>query len=314
MKYSREFVLQLIAFCATLGGFGFHVMAFQPSLIRGCLKIATPNCRYFSESVRLYRTASKWDNLVDEDDEEEVMAGPPAPPDMRYIPRNVMRQNQNFMMIREAGGKEITNDVYIPDPDSGGEFWFVGKIARISDISVEQAIARQWPLIVNHGANLRPVELYPHRGKLEVWVAPGDSELDVAYNRPDAVFQKMSPEVEGAKDIKSNMIGFQGEVYDLTGGSEMGFRTWRTDDGKPAKPEIKAPAPPDVLGDLAGAGAGDGDGAVAVAGDAEQFSDEKFRAPTEAELEKLQAALQDKNMDISQLYEEQQKREGASDS
>lgn len=312
MKYSREFVLQLIAFCATLGGFGFHVMAFQPSLIRGCLKIATPNCRYFSESIRLCRTASKWDNLVDEDDEEEVMAGPPAPPDMRYIPRNVMRQNQNFMMIREAGGKEITNDVYIPDPDSGGEFWFVGKIARISDISVEQAIARQWPLIVNHGANLRPVELYPHRGKLEVWVAPGDSELDVAYNRPDAVFQKMSPEVEGAKDVKSNMIGFQGEVYDLTGGSEMGFRTWRTDDGKPAKPEIKAPAPPDVLGDLAGAGAGDG--AVAVAGDAEQFSDEKFRAPTEAELEKLQAALQDKNMDISQLYEEQQKREGASDS
>lgn len=279
-------------------------MAFQPSITRRYTKTTASIDRPFSESVRVHRTASKWDNLLDEDDEEEEIV---APPDMRYIPRNVMRQNQNYMKLRQVGGEEITNDVYIPEPDSGGEFWFVGKIARISDVSVEQAVARQWALIVNHGANLRPVELYPHRAHLEVWVAPGDSELDVAYNRPDVVFRKMSPDVEGAKKVKSNMIGFQGEVYDQGGGSGMGFRTWRTDDGKPAKPEIKTPGPPDVLGDLA---AGDS----AMAGDAEQFSDERFRAPTEEELEKLQAALKVKNMDISQLYEEQQKREGSPDS
>ena len=190
----------------------------------------------------------------------------------------------------------MTNDVYIPEPDSDGVFWFVGKVARISDISVEQAVARQWPLIVVHAANLRPVELYPNRKNLEIWIAPGDTELDVAYNRPEVVFQKMSPEVEGAKEVKSNMIGFQGEVYDK--GEGMGFRTWRTDDGKPSKPEIQTPEAPAFNAEDA----------------SEQFSDERFRAPTEEELEKLQAALKDKNMDISQLYEEQQKQEGKSES
>ena len=309
MKYITACLLKLALF-AFLNGFEGNVMAFQLPFSRRSMKKKTisPIGRPFSQSIRVYRTASKWDNLVDEDDEDEKMAGPPAPPDMRYITRNVMRQNQNYMKLRQVGGEEITNDVYIPEPDSGGEFWFVGKIARISDVSVEQAVARQWPLIVNHGANLRPVELYPHRAKLEVWVAPGDSELDVAYNRPDVLFQKMSSDVDGAKAVKSNMIGFQGEVYDQgAGGPGMGFRTWRTEDGKPAKPEIKTGKPPNVLKTLA---LGDN----AEAGDAEQFSDERFRAPTDDELEKLQAALQDNDMDISQLYEEQQKREGASDS
>lgn len=153
---------------------------------------------------------------------------------MSYEPRNLIRQSKNFQRIRSAGGKDVVSDVYIREPETE-VFWFVGKIARISAVSTAKAVARQWHMIERHGCNLRPVELMPHRGKLELWAAPGDSELDVAYNRPSCQFLKMKPEIEGVSIIKSHAIGFQGEVYE---NEEEGFRTWRTDEGMPARREI----------------------------------------------------------------------------
>jgi len=212
-------------------------------------------------------SSSKWDNLVDEDEDE----GPPISPDMRYIERNVMRQHQNFCAIRDAGGKEMTNDVYVREPNSG-VFWFAGKVARVSDVSLQDAVARQWPLIEQHAANLRPIELYPHRGQVEIWTAPGDSELEVAYNRPSVIFQKMNKEASGTK-IKNVMVGFQGEVYQQ---GEEGFRTWRTEDGRPVNPEINAGG--------------------------------ETRAPTDEEMAKLEQKLE--GQDLNALYEEQERREG----
>lgn len=305
MKFGVALTMQL-ALLATFEGFSRPTMAFtstvslpQPQTQFALANAAAAAVRPFSSSTKIYRAPSKWDDLVDEDDDDEPV-NIPATADMKYVPRNVVKQHQNFVALREAAGPEMTFDVYIPEPESDGVFWFAGKVASISDVSVEQAVARQWPLIVMHGANLRPVELYPHRADLEIWIAPGDSELEVAYNRPELLFKKMTPDVEGAKEIKSSAIGFQGEIYDK--GQGMGFRTWRTEDGKPSKPEIQTPSPEVQPAAV-----------KAEAGDAEQFSDEKFRAPTDAELEKLQAALQDKDMDISQLYAEQQEREGKSD-
>ena len=177
---------------------------------------------------------TKWDNLVDEDDEDDYDAIP-VRPDMTYVERNVKRAHETFLSIREVGGKDMTNDVYVRDP-SEDVFWYIGKVARISDVSLDQCIARQWPMIERHATNLRPIELYPKRGRLQIWTAPGDSEMEVAYNRPTL---KMIPHsrdgVEGADKVKKMLIGFQGEVYQQ---GEQGFRTWRTDDGLPARPEI----------------------------------------------------------------------------
>lgn len=272
----------------------WNTVAFQP-VTAGSNPVQKANLQnaaacHWSFSTKLFREPSKWDNLVDEDDEEELL---PAPPDMKYVPRNVMRQHQNFFDIREAGGKEMTNDIYVPEPNSD-IFWFVGKIARVSDVTVEQAVARQWPLIEQHAANLRPIELFPSRGHLELWVAPGDSEMEVAYNKPDLKFIKMEKEAEGAAAIKSNRIGFQGEIYEK--GAGMGFRSCRKPNGSPAKEEIQGPDVP----------------APGVEDDTE-YSEEKYRAPTEEELKKLQETLKEKNMDISDLYEQQQQREGNSD-
>ena len=55
----------------------------------------------------------------------------------------------------------------------------------------EMCVARQYPLIEEHSARLRPRELFDKNGLLELWVAPGDTEMDVAYNRPTVRFQKM---------------------------------------------------------------------------------------------------------------------------
>jgi hypothetical protein len=244
--------------------------------------------RPFSGTTRVYRKSdSKWDDLSDDEAEaNELDLLARAMPDMKYVPRNVQRQHQNFVAIREAAGQELTNDVYVPEPDSE-VFWFVGKLARISDVSVEQAVARQWPLIVQHAANLRPLELFPSRAYLEVWIAPGDTELEVAYNRPNVVFRKMTREgVEGVGAIKSNMVGFQGETY--PNGPGMGFRAQRTKDGRPAKPEIEGPETPDST--------------------EEQYTDPKFRAPTDEELKELQKKLKDNQMSVAELYEAQQKR------
>ena len=61
----------------------------------------------------------------------------------------------------------------------------------LTDVPLEKAMARQWPMIEEHSARLRPAELYPKWGSIQLWVAPGDSEMDVAYNRPHITFQQM---------------------------------------------------------------------------------------------------------------------------
>jgi hypothetical protein len=106
-----------------------------------------------------------------------------------------------------------------------------------TDVPLEKAIARQWPMIEEHSARLRHMELYPKWGSLQLWVASIDSEMDVAYNRPHVQFIQMFREVDGADKVRNVEIGFAGELYE---NGEEGFRTVRTADGKPAKPELQS--------------------------------------------------------------------------
>jgi hypothetical protein len=202
-----------------------------------------------------------------------------APADMHYNQRNCMRQQRHYQSIRDADPDlELINDIYIRDPKQQ-VFWYIGKAARVSDVSIEECVARQWNIMENHGIQLRPLDLFPARGLLQIWVAPGDSEIDVAYNRPELKFERMYnnlPEV--ADTIPNVMVGFQGEVYDP---GEPGFRTVRTDDGRPANPEIQGP---------------------------NDEPEEEFRNPSDKEMQEIQQALE--GQDIKKLWEEQQRREG----
>jgi hypothetical protein len=102
---------------------------------------------------------SKWDNLVDEDEDLRVsfsslsvssvihlsffglhfihlrqrpfQEGPPVPRDMKYILYNIDRQRNNFEAMKAIVGKDLMNDVYARDGDTD-TFWFVGKVTRVS--------------------------------------------------------------------------------------------------------------------------------------------------------------------------------------
>jgi len=65
--------------------------------------------------------------------------------------------------------------------------------------------------------------------------APPDSEMEVAYNRPYIKFQKISSDPSIVFDVKTVEVGFDAEIY-LN--NEEGFRSLRTNDGLPMKPEI----------------------------------------------------------------------------
>ncbi len=233
-----------------------------------------------STTLFLARAKSKWDLLEDDDEEDQYGATfeskIPVANDMTYVERNVKRAHENFLSLRNIGGKELCNDVYAKSPaPNNEEVWYVGKVAKVSDISLEDCIARQWNLIETHATNLRPIELYPHRGNLELWSAPGDTELDVAYNRQELIMTKMEHYEVTPKQLKNNMIGFQGEVYQE---GEEGFRSWRKEDGSPARPEINPGG--------------------------------ETRPPSEAEMEQLRLEMEQQNISVEDIYKAEQAEEG----
>ncbi len=224
------------------------------------------------------RPKSKWD-LLEDDDEEDMYGNTfdskiPVANDMTYVERNVKRAHENFLSIRNIGGKELCADMYASVPNNE-EVWYVGKVAKVSDVTLEDCIARQWNLIETHATNLRPIELYPHRGTLDLWSAPGDTELDVAYNRPELKMQKMKHYEVTPQQLKNNMIGFQGEVYQE---GEEGFRSWRKEDGSPARPEINPGG--------------------------------ETRPPTEEEMDQLRLEMEQQNISVEDIYKAQQEQEG----
>lgn len=94
-------------------------------------------------------------------------------------------------------------------------------------------------MIEEHAARLRPAELYPKWGSLQLWCAPGDSELDIAYCKPEMQFVQMFRNVDDASKVRNVEVGFAGELYE---NDEEGFRTTRTEDGRAIKPEIESSA------------------------------------------------------------------------
>ncbi|KAL3771678.1 hypothetical protein ACHAW5_005930 [Stephanodiscus triporus] len=212
-------VLLLLA-CALTPALSFH--PFFCRKLRLVDSTHKTSSHYLSASI-------KWDMLIDEDEDEGLhFNGHPGPRDMKYNLLNIKRQRENFESIKAVSGKELINDVYARDSDTD-VYWYVGKVARVSDVSIENAIARQWPMIEEHSVRLRPAELYPKWGTLELWAAPGDSEMDVAYCKPEIVFVQMFRDSKNSSEIRNKEVGFAGELYE---NGEEGFRTTRTADGK----------------------------------------------------------------------------------
>eukprot|EP00590_Aulacoseira_subarctica_P006840 CAMPEP_0172417838 /NCGR_PEP_ID=MMETSP1064-20121228/4326_1 /TAXON_ID=202472 /ORGANISM="Aulacoseira subarctica , Strain CCAP 1002/5" /LENGTH=161 /DNA_ID=CAMNT_0013156373 /DNA_START=165 /DNA_END=650 /DNA_ORIENTATION=- len=146
---------------------------------------------------------------------------------MTYDKDTITMQTYTYERIRKAGSKDVINDVYVRNPKLPNLLWFVGKVARCTGIvTLQDAITKQWILIQEHAAQIRPLELGRDMTLLEVWCAPGDSEVEMEENKnPTFQFTKIERAFSNSGNVALVEIGFKPELVTSRGET---FRVERT--------------------------------------------------------------------------------------
>lgn len=148
-----------------------------------------------------------------------------------------------------AAGSEdnFISDVYVRSPlNDKTLFWFVGKVARCtipanlkgdSLPTAFEAVISQKRLILEYAKReLRPQNMGgPFEKGLELWLAPGNSEMDVVQNKVSLV------KVEGslatlADGFHVGDVGYNPEIYVGDEIQKGGLRVVRDENGHPIKP------------------------------------------------------------------------------
>mmetsp|Transcript_25211 Transcript_25211/g.38805 ORF Transcript_25211/g.38805 Transcript_25211/m.38805 type:complete len:263 (-) Transcript_25211:69-857(-) len=158
-----------------------------------------------------------------------------------------LRQAANtFDDLRKKYGSECCSDLYVRSPLNDEEtFWFVGKIARCTEgndlkgdsIPTEmEAVISQKRLILEYSKHqLRPQNFGgPYAKALEIWLAPGDSEMDVVQNK--VTLTKVDGSVQDITDgFAVADVGFNPEIYIGDEIQKGGLRVQRDEEGRPIK-------------------------------------------------------------------------------
>jgi hypothetical protein len=145
-----------------------------------------------------------------------------------------------FDALRNEYGKECCNDVYCKSPLNDPQLlWFVGKVAIRPNTGAtrQQAVIAQKRLILEYAkSELRPQNFGgKYASSLELWLAPGDSELDAVQNK--IPLEKVVGSVADlAADFAVSDVGFNPELYVGDERAKGGLRIKRDDEGKPVKP------------------------------------------------------------------------------
>ena len=152
----------------------------------------------------------------------------------------------SFDSIRKAHEKDCLTDLYLRSPLNDKQIcWFVGKTARKlnledcegSSLPTElEAVLSQKRLIIEYAKNqLRPQNFGgPYSKDLELWMAPGDTEMDVVQNKISLT--KVSGSIKDLSDgFSVNDVGFNPEIYVGDEIKEGGLRVSRDEEGHPVK-------------------------------------------------------------------------------
>jgi len=155
-----------------------------------------------------------------------------------------------FDSIVKDYDKESVSDMYVRSPLNDKElYWFVGKICRRTDINDKklkgtsiptefEAVISQKRLILEYAKNkLRPQNFGgPYANNLEIWLAPGDTEMEVVQNKIQLT--KVTGSLANLSDSAFSVadVGFNPEIYVGDEIKEGGLRVKRDDNGKPMKP------------------------------------------------------------------------------
>eukprot|EP00429_Kryptoperidinium_foliaceum_P070146 CAMPEP_0176070344 /NCGR_PEP_ID=MMETSP0120_2-20121206/35127_1 /TAXON_ID=160619 /ORGANISM="Kryptoperidinium foliaceum, Strain CCMP 1326" /LENGTH=260 /DNA_ID=CAMNT_0017403987 /DNA_START=145 /DNA_END=927 /DNA_ORIENTATION=+ len=156
-----------------------------------------------------------------------------------------LRQAANtFDKIREEYGKEVCWDVYVKSPlDDPDRLWFVGKVACLHKVP-ELAVLSQKRIILEYSKReLRPqnLGLPKYADTLELWLAPGDSELECVQNKISLqkVQGSLNDWLEKYPDFHIDQVGYNPEIYVGDEQKKGGLRITRDKDGNPIKPPFE---------------------------------------------------------------------------
>ena len=160
----------------------------------------------------------------------------------------------NFDRLAKLHGKQAIVDVYVRSPlNDVKTFWFVGKVIRhiqadgndTDDDELDgaiyptptEAILSQKRLILEYAKNqLRPQNFGGKYSEgLELWSAPGNSEMDVVQNKVS-----LEKVVGSTKDLREGFsvkdVGYNPEIYVGEEQEKGGLRVIRDEEGQPVKP------------------------------------------------------------------------------
>jgi hypothetical protein len=154
-----------------------------------------------------------------------------------------LRQAANtFDDIRKKHGKESCWDLYCKSPlDDPNRLWFVGKIAVVPNTvaaTPNQAVLAQKRIILEYAKReLRPqnLGLPKYVDTLELWLAPGDSEMDCVQNKVSLT--KVTGSLADLLDgFSVDQVGYNPEIYVGDEREQGGLRITRDANGDPIKP------------------------------------------------------------------------------
>jgi hypothetical protein len=148
-----------------------------------------------------------------------------------------------FDSIRKTHGKEASHDVYVRSPlNSPTTFWFVGKVAvdpsGPTPATAHEACLAQKRIILEYAkTQLRPQNLGGRYGThLELWLAPGDSEMEVVQNKITQLDRVSGSAADLPQDFDVRTVGFNPEIYVGDEVTKGGLRVERDDEGRVIKP------------------------------------------------------------------------------
>lgn len=114
-------------------------------------------------------------------------------------------------------------------------FYFIGKVNYIPTHNAINALLAQKNLMIEYSKSLRPKDLAGPNGmlgNLEIWYAPGNSEMNVAQNKIKLEGPLIGNEEDMLGIVKPKEIGYSPEIYQ---NGEEGFRCKRDNEGNPLK-------------------------------------------------------------------------------
>lgn len=143
-----------------------------------------------------------------------------------------------FDSLRQQFGVAQCRDVYVRAPvNSPTTFWFVGKIAMAEGVEADAAAIAQKRLIFEYSKReLRPQNLGGrYAADLELWLAPGDSEMDVVRNK--VALERVTGSLgDLPDDFDLDAVGYNPEIYVGDERVQGGLRVERDTEGRPVKP------------------------------------------------------------------------------